>query len=36
MGGIGALALAFGRDECLTKILFDEDTHRIIGCGMWG
>jgi dihydrolipoamide dehydrogenase len=29
-------SLAIGRDEGLTKILFDEDNHRIIGIGIVG
>jgi dihydrolipoamide dehydrogenase len=29
-------SLSLGRDEGVTKILFDEATHRIIGCGMVG
>jgi dihydrolipoamide dehydrogenase len=29
-------SLAIGRDEGLTKILFDEDSHRIIGMGIVG
>ena len=29
-------SLALGRDEGLTKVLFDEETHRIIGCGIVG
>ncbi len=29
-------ALGMGRDEGLTKILFDKDTHRIIGAGIVG
>jgi dihydrolipoamide dehydrogenase len=29
-------SLSLGRDEGLTKILFDEDTHRIIGCSIVG
>jgi dihydrolipoamide dehydrogenase len=29
-------SLALGRDEGLTKVLFDEATHRIIGCGIVG
>jgi dihydrolipoamide dehydrogenase len=29
-------SLSLGRDEGVTKILFDEDTHRIIGCGIVG
>ena len=29
-------SLALGRDEGVTKILFDEATHRIIGCGIVG
>ncbi len=29
-------SLSIGRDEGMTKILFDEATHRIIGCGIVG
>src|SRR4051812_38385354 len=29
-------SLSLGRDEGLTKVLFDEATHRIIGCGIVG
>ena len=29
-------SLSLGRDEGLTKILFDDDTHRIIGCSIVG
>ncbi|HSK38455.1 MAG TPA: NAD(P)/FAD-dependent oxidoreductase, partial [Arenibaculum sp.] len=29
-------ALSLGRDEGVTKVLFDEDTHRVIGCGIVG
>jgi dihydrolipoamide dehydrogenase len=29
-------SLALGRDEGATKVLFDEATHRIIGCGIVG
>jgi dihydrolipoamide dehydrogenase len=29
-------SLSLGRDEGLTKVLFDESTHRIIGCGIVG
>jgi dihydrolipoamide dehydrogenase len=29
-------ALSLGREEGLTKLLFDEDTHRLIGCGIVG
>jgi dihydrolipoamide dehydrogenase len=29
-------SLALGRDEGVTKVLFDEETHRIIGCGIVG
>lgn len=29
-------SLAIGRDEGLTKVLFDEATHQIIGCGIVG
>ncbi len=29
-------SLALGRDEGITKVLIDEDTHRIIGCGIVG
>ena len=29
-------SLALGRDEGITKVLFDEATHRIIGCGIVG
>ncbi len=29
-------ALALGRDEGVTKVLFDEDTERVIGCGIVG
>ena len=29
-------SLALGRDEGLTKVLFDEESHRIIGCGIVG
>jgi dihydrolipoamide dehydrogenase len=29
-------SLSLGRDEGLTKVLFDENTHRIIGCGIVG
>jgi dihydrolipoamide dehydrogenase len=29
-------SLSLGRDDGLTKVLFDEDTHRIIGCGIVG
>ena len=29
-------SLSLGRDEGITKVIFDEDTHRIIGAGMVG
>ena len=29
-------SLSLGRDEGLTKVLFDDATHRIIGCGIVG
>jgi dihydrolipoamide dehydrogenase len=29
-------SLALGRDEGITKVLFDEETHRIVGCGIVG
>jgi dihydrolipoamide dehydrogenase len=29
-------SLALGRDEGVTKVLVDEETHRIIGCGIVG
>ena len=29
-------SLALGRDEGVTKVLFDEATHRLIGCGIVG
>lgn len=29
-------SLALGRDEGVTKVLFDEATHQIVGCGMVG
>lgn len=29
-------SLSLGRDEGLTKLLFDEGTHRVIGCGIIG
>jgi dihydrolipoamide dehydrogenase len=29
-------SLALGRDEGITKVLFDDATHRIIGCGIVG
>jgi dihydrolipoamide dehydrogenase len=29
-------SLSLGRDDGLTKVLFDEDNHRIIGCGIVG
>jgi dihydrolipoamide dehydrogenase len=29
-------ALSIGRDEGLTKMIFDKDTHRVIGAGMVG
>jgi dihydrolipoamide dehydrogenase len=29
-------SLSLGRDDGLTKVLFAEDTHRIIGCGIVG
>jgi dihydrolipoamide dehydrogenase len=29
-------ALSLGREEGMTKLLFDEDTHRLIGCGIVG
>ena len=29
-------SLSLGRDEGMTKVLFDETTHRIIGCGIVG
>jgi dihydrolipoamide dehydrogenase len=29
-------SLSLGRDEGMTKLLFDEATHRVIGCGMVG
>jgi dihydrolipoamide dehydrogenase len=29
-------ALSLGRDEGMTKLLFDETTHRLIGCGIVG
>lgn len=31
-----ARSLSLGRDEGLTKVLFDEETHRILGCGIVG
>jgi dihydrolipoamide dehydrogenase len=29
-------SLSLGRDEGMTKVLFDETTHRIVGCGIVG
>ncbi len=29
-------SLSLGRDEGMTKLLFDETTHRVIGCGIVG
>jgi dihydrolipoyl dehydrogenase len=29
-------SLSIGRDEGITKVLFDPETHRILGCGMVG
>jgi dihydrolipoamide dehydrogenase len=29
-------SLSLGRDEGVTKVLFDKDTHRIVGCGIVG
>jgi dihydrolipoamide dehydrogenase len=29
-------SLSLGRDEGITKVLFDEATHRVIGCGIVG
>ncbi len=29
-------ALSMGREEGFTKVLFDKDTHRLIGCGITG
>ena len=29
-------ALSLGRDEGLTKLLFDPETHRVLGCGIVG
>jgi dihydrolipoamide dehydrogenase len=29
-------SLSLGRDEGLTKVLFGDDTHRVIGCGIVG
>ena len=29
-------SLSLGRDEGVTKVIFDEETHRIIGCGIVG
>jgi dihydrolipoamide dehydrogenase len=29
-------SLSLGRDEGLTKVLFDDTTHRVIGCGIVG
>jgi len=29
-------SLSLGRDEGVTKVLFDEETHRLIGCGIVG
>ena len=29
-------SLSLGRDEGITKVLFDEATHRIVGCGIVG
>jgi dihydrolipoamide dehydrogenase len=29
-------SLSLGRDEGLTKVLFDETTHRLVGCGIVG
>jgi dihydrolipoamide dehydrogenase len=29
-------SLSLGRDEGLTKVLFDDATHRVIGCGIVG
>ena len=29
-------SLSLGRDEGITKVIFDEETHRIIGCGIVG
>jgi dihydrolipoamide dehydrogenase len=29
-------SLSLGRDEGLTKVLFDDETHRMIGCGIVG
>lgn len=31
-----SLALGRDEDEGITKVLFDEETHRIIGCGIVG
>jgi dihydrolipoamide dehydrogenase len=29
-------SLSLGRDEGITKVLFDEATHRLVGCGIVG
>jgi dihydrolipoamide dehydrogenase len=29
-------SLSIGRDEGVTKVLFDEETHRLVGCGIVG
>ena len=29
-------SLSLGRDEGMTKLLFDENTHRLLGCGIVG
>ena len=29
-------SLSLGRDEGITKVLFDEATHRVVGCGIVG
>ena len=29
-------SLSLGRDEGMTKVLFDPETHKIIGCGIVG
>ena len=29
-------SLTLGRDDGVTKVLFDEETHRIVGCGVVG
>ena len=36
MGGVAAARSAIGRDEGFTKLLFDEETQRILGGGIVG